>query len=130
MARDEDFKERRRREEREAERGGAAPSAANIKKGAPPASGHLGDADQELGTLIAQIPPALEQLDGLYRMFVLGVEKRPPVERRAWVDAAAAKLMQLSKATPAARFRAQSVHASYISHRDLWDKMLKSKERG
>lgn len=120
MARDEDFKERRRREEREAEREVSQPDAA--KK--PEAS------DQALAALLAQIPPALEQLDGLYRMFVMGVEKRPPVERRAWVDAAAAQLIQLSKVTPAAKFRAQSVHASYLSHRELWDRMLKDKERG
>lgn len=120
--RDEDFRERRRREEREAER-----AAEETKLSTGPAR-HTHSVD-ELETLLAQIPPALEQLDALYRMFLTGVEKRPPVERRAWVDAAAKKLMQLMKSTPLSRFRAQSVHASYVTHRDLWEKMLKDKER-
>lgn len=134
MARDEDFKSRRRREEKEeAQREeltqGAPRPASGVRSrvGTAPARGGAVDS-ADIDALIRQVEPLLEQLNNLYAMYLSGHERRPPIEKRGLLDTLIARVMDGAKATPAVRFRVQTLYSSYLSHRDRWEKMLKQKE--
>ncbi len=131
MARDEDFKERRRREEKE-ERDRAelegTPQPARAVPGKPQADAPPPTGDTQ--TLFQQIEPMLEQLNNLYQMYANGVEKRPPTERRQLLETLITRVQESARATPALRFRLSTILASYQSHKDRWEKLLKAVEQG
>lgn len=87
------------------------------------------DDTEKLQKMIGEITPQLEQLNQLYRMYVNGVEKRPPIELRSRVEAQLQRLTTASKNTLSVRFQYQQLHSKYISYRDLWERMLKQFEK-
>jgi hypothetical protein len=134
MAKD-DLTRRRRREERN-ERDRA--EATITPKGRPgslgalkkPGSETTGAIPPRIEQLLDQVEPLIQQLHQLYNMFQAGVEKRPPVERRKQLDQLMATLTSSQKPSAVTRFRFTAVQASYLSHVELWERMLKKMERG
>lgn len=129
MARDEDLRSRRRREEREEEEA----KASALEKPNPRLGGSgVGAAidSHQLAELLARAEPMIEQLNNLYNMYVAGVEKRPPLEKRSQLDALVASLQNLHKPTAAQQFRWTTFYNHYLTHRDRWTKLLKDLEDG
>lgn len=96
-------------------------SPLNAKDGGPPLS--------SLQDLLDRIPPLIEQVNQLYNMYFSGAEKRPPVERRQYLDQCIAQLGAFPKPTQAAQFRATTLLQTYQTHKDRWDRLLKQRER-
>lgn len=129
MARDEDLKSRRRREEKEEEEAKAtALEKANPRLGGSGIGAAL-DSNQ-LAELMARAEPMIEQLNNLYNMYVAGVEKRPPLEKRSQLDALVTQLNNVHKATSAQQFRWQTFYNHYQTNRDRWTKLMKDLEDG
>ena len=119
----EDEAEREKEKEREsAEARAARPSA----KYAPPATAE----EVNVNELLLRVEPLIHQLDNLYRSFVIGLEKRPPVERRAHLDRTMETLALTNKNNATLQFRYKTLHARYMTHRERWDKILRDFEDG
>ncbi len=129
MARDEDLKSRRRREEKEEEDA----KARALEKPNPRIGGSgMGAAldSHQLAELMARAEPMIEQLNNLYSMYVAGVEKRPPLEKRSQLDALVLQLQNIHKPTAAQQFRWSTFFNHYQTHRDRWSKLMKDLEDG
>ena len=130
--RDDDWRKRREREdesEREFEskqvrsRGVEHPGRHGIET-------QSSDPTQKLIELMDRSGPMMEQLNNLYAMYLSGVERRPPIERRQVLDAVMQQISGLPRPTPALQFRVQTVLASYTAHKDRWDKLMRERENG
>jgi hypothetical protein len=88
------------------------------------------DPKQKLIELMDRSGPMMEQLNNLYAMYLSGVERRPPIERRQVLDALMQQISGLPRPTPALQFRVQTVLASYTAHKDRWDKLMRERENG
>lgn len=86
--------------------------------------------EEKFKKLFEQVEPLLEQLNNLYRNYVNGVEKRPPLERRKRLDQLITTLQMLPKSTSKMRFDFQMMFARYQTQSALWDKMLRKLEAG
>lgn len=80
--------------------------------------------------LLDRAEPLIEQLDNLYKIYLAGIEKRPPIERRTHLDRTMEMITMMAKPTRALQFRYNTLHARYVTHRDRWDKILKEREGG
>ncbi len=121
---DQDWRKKRERED-EAE---AEHLTRSLKKaGVPQVAG--GPPVSKLEDLIEKIPPLIEQVNQLYNMYLSGVEKRPPIERRQYLDQCIAQLGAFPKPTQAAQFKATTLLQTYQTHRDRWDRLLRAKEK-
>lgn len=80
--------------------------------------------------LMDRIEPLLEQVNMLYLQYVRGTEKRPPLERRKQLDQIMNTITLMGKPTQAIQFRYNSIHSTYVSYRDKWERMLKDLENG
>ncbi len=130
--RDDDWRKRREREdesEREFEskqvrsRGVEHPGRHGIET-------QSSDPTQKLIELMDRSGPMMEQLNNLYAMYLSGVERRPPIERRQVLDALMQQISGLPRPTPALQFRVQTVLARYPAHKDRWDKLMREREQG
>jgi hypothetical protein len=83
---------------------------------------------EELELLARQIEPLLEQLNSLYQMYLQGLEKRPPIEKRALLDRLLVQLNDLSKTNASIRFRSQTLVTSAHTRIELWNRQLKKFE--
>jgi hypothetical protein len=121
MARDDNpWKRLRDKEEEE--------SSTNPASGGKPISRPTGVSEIDL--LSGQILPMIEQVNGLYNMFVAGVETKPPLEKQKQLEKLIKSLHDEPKTTPALRFRATSVISSFMVHKDKWERLLKDIESG
>ena len=129
MAADDD---RRRREDKRAKED-EEDSSWNRKKSPPGGPSKRGDdapinqgdgGTEKVDELIKRAEPLIQQLNNLYAMYVAGVEKRPPIERRSQLDQIMVTLQLMSKPTPAYQFRYQTLLQSYVTHKERWEKML------
>jgi hypothetical protein len=84
----------------------------------------------QFAELIREAPILIEQLNHLYQQFINGVLSLPPREVRARLDHMMVVLMNDAKPTPTSRFQFSAVQASYASHCERWDKMLRGLESG
>jgi hypothetical protein len=80
--------------------------------------------------LLADIEPMIEQVNTLYRMFGAGVERLPPVQKRAQLQRLVDQLMGAPKPTPTIRFRVGADVGKYNTMREKWDKLMKDIESG
>jgi hypothetical protein len=131
--RDDDWRKKRDRED-ESERDfeqkrmrdrGIVPSGKGLAT-----EGLSSDPAQKLLELLDRSGPLMEQLNNLYAMYMAGVEKRPPIERRQVLESIMQQIAGLPRPTPAIQFRVQTVIASFNTHRDRWDKLLRDRENG
>ena len=84
----------------------------------------------EVEELLQKIDPLIEQLNNLYHMYLAGVEKRPPVERRRVLDSMVRKILDSNKQTLGVKFRASTLASRYQMHCERWDKQLRALETG
>ncbi len=80
--------------------------------------------------LMAQINEAdilVDRLSSLYNQWFSGVEKRPPVEVRARLEAMMHQISGAVKLTPALKFKYQGLLSKFQTYRDRWDKIIKQK---
>lgn len=133
MARDQSFDERRRQRELEDEEDKAQ---LELKKAGNPIAGRSGvsrSGDPAIDRLIEyyqRAEPMIEQLNNLYNQYVAGVDTHPPHERRKQLDQIMALLQGMAKPGPAYQFRYMTLNASYVTHRERWDRLMKDLETG
>ncbi len=84
----------------------------------------------ELEQYIQKAGFLIEQLNNLYQMFMLGVEKFPPVERRKQLEQMMLALQSASKTSPSLIFKFNGVQSRYVTYRDRWDRLLKDLDSG
>jgi Mg2+ and Co2+ transporter CorA len=131
MARDTSFDERRKQRELEDEDDRARQEARKSGNSPGKALARTGDAHTDkLLELFQRAEPLIDQLNSLYNQYVAGIEQRPPHERRKQLDELMATLQTMNKPTPAYQFRFTTLNASYLTHRDRWDRLIKDLESG
>lgn len=80
--------------------------------------------------MIERCDQLIERLNHLYRMYVNGVEKHPPREVRAQLEALIARLTQMNKAKVDAKFKYQTLSEKYALYSQRWERMLRGLEKG
>jgi hypothetical protein len=131
MAKEDDAWRRLREREDEADREISNEIEASLGKGGKGAdSTRTSLSGDKLDELIQRADVAIQQLNNLYNMFVVGVERFPPIERRGQLEQLVAALQSINKATPAALYKYNAIQSRFILHRDKWDKMIKDLESG
>ncbi len=101
--------------------GGRLGSPSFVPVGGPPASAE---------DLMRRAQPMIDQINGLYRQYSLGLEKFPPNVLRKQLESLLDQLQKAPKANPSEQFRANSLKSSYITYREKWDRLLKDIESG
>lgn len=121
MARDDEEADRikRRREREDEQESGGGPGA---KPGSP-----QGEKFEEL---LRRAEPMIERLGNLYNQYIAGVEKFPPIEQRKQLEQTMQTLMLMPKPTAGAQFKFSTIQATFVTHRERWDRMLKDLEAG
>jgi hypothetical protein len=138
MAKQDDDNWKRRRE-RELEQDEEETKVRELRKGTVAAPGR-GDfatlegstdrSNDKLEDLIHRADGMIEQVSNLYNMFAVGVEKLAPIERRKQLEQVMLSIQMMSKPTPSALFKANSIQSRYQSQRERWDKLLRDIESG
>lgn len=85
---------------------------------------------EKLDELIQRSDVLIEQLNNLYNMYVVGVEKSPPTERRKQLDQMMLSIQMSSKPTAAILFKCSGSLSRYNTHRERWEKMIRDLESG
>jgi ABC-type phosphate transport system auxiliary subunit len=134
MAKDQDDWRRRREredeEERERERERAEDASKKAKAGKGAGVVKEDAASQKLEEILERAETMIDQVHNLYRMFLVGVERIPPVERRKQLNQLMDTAALMGKATAAQRFRFSAIQSRYTAHTEQWDRMLKNLEAG
>jgi hypothetical protein len=86
--------------------------------------------DQDLDTLFLQVPNLMEHLNNLYNMYIAGVEKRPPIEKRKLLDRIKNAIVDAPKPTASSRFKSSVLTAQIQTGCEKWDKLLRALELG
>lgn len=86
-------------------------------------------AEESLATLVERCELLIERLNHLYRMYTNGVEKHPPREVRAQLDALMMRLAQMPKPKVDAKFRYQALSEKYTLYTGRWERMLRALEK-
>src|SRR4051794_35818707 len=128
MARDSSDPWQRQRQREEEEEEEKARDIAKGKVSADPTPKLVGgkmtvDATAErLEQWVSQAETMIEQLNNLYQMFIVGVERMPPKEKRKQLDALMNTLMIAHKPTQTWQFKFNNLNSRYVTYRDRWDK--------
>jgi hypothetical protein len=132
MADEDDVRRRRREREEEEEDERAKPGSAPASKTANKLGFSKPEAVpvEKFDEMIQRADVMIEQLNNLYKMFVVGVEKLPPNEKRKALDQLMYGLQIMSKPTPSANFKFSSIQSRYEANKERWEKMLKDLESG
>lgn len=128
MARDDDPWKRFREREQEDKSLNKKPSARNtgpIQKGEPAPS-----PKDPLSDSIHRAETMIDQINHLYQMYLAGVERTAPLERRKQLNELIAQMQNIPKPTPAASFRYTMIKSKYSSHCERWDRIMKEIESG
>ena len=135
MAAQQDWKKRREKELEElesdlrakAQKTGSGKAGAGKTKPGASASRAAPGSSASLEALLDRAGPLIDRLDSLYRQYLSGAEKRPPVEARRQLDECITQIQAQPRATQLLKFRTQSLLAHYQTYRDRWEKMLQKK---
>ena len=84
---------------------------------------------QSFETLVQKIEPLMNQIQHGYHMYLLGIEKTPPVERRHLLAKWMKVVQKMEKNTARMKFQWIALQSRYITHEERWDKMTKSLEK-
>jgi hypothetical protein len=79
---------------------------------------------------LEQAQTLIDQVGALLKMYVAGIERLPPTEKRKQLEAIIIQIQSAAKPTQAIQFRASTLLASYNTHRDKWDRTLRDLETG
>ena len=85
---------------------------------------------EKFDDLILRASPMIQQVNNLYNMFALGVEKAIPQVRREQLDQLMVAIQMAHKPTQASLFKFHTIQAQYFVHKEKWEKMLKDVENG
>ena len=88
--------------------------------------------DEPQPSSISDLEAELETLHALYRQFFTGVERRPPLEKRASFEARMTRTqfaLTHTSSGSALRFRWVQLSQRAQTYRDLWERELKKRER-
>ncbi len=87
-------------------------------------------ATEKLLELMDRAQPLIVKTHNLYNMYRTGALEVPPNESRKQLDTLLETISLMAKPTEALRFRYNSLHSRYVTHRDRWDKLVKGVESG
>jgi hypothetical protein len=131
MARDQDDSRKRQRErEREDERDAEERAIRQARASGVSASEANKIVGDKFTELILRVEPMMEQLNNLYNMFVSGMEKVAPIEKRKQLDQMMLNIQNMPKYNPSQLFKSNNIHSKYVSYRDRWDKLMRDLEDG
>lgn len=82
----------------------------------------------ELHSMIKQATAEIERVHQLYQKFLAGVDKVPPIQARANLDALVTTIEKSSKMTAATQFQTQTLMSRVRTYREKWDKLMKARE--
>ena len=88
------------------------------------------DNSAKIDELLRRAQPLIEQINSLYTMFMTGVERLPPLEKRKQLDMMMTQLQSTPKPNQTYGFKAGSVHTHYTTMRDRWDRIVRDVESG
>lgn len=124
--RDDDAWARRRRREREDAEAQAATKEQKSKRPGAPVQVSRDDLPQ----LLTTAEQLIDQVEALYKQFILGLTERPPHEKRRQLEKILESIFKAPRTNPALQFRIGSLNAHFLTHRDKWDRQLKELETG
>jgi len=133
MARDDDWRAKREREEEKEQEWENAKSkkqdggSSTLGGGRP----QIPDGGSEkLDELIERGEPLIEQVNNLYNQYFSGAERLPPVERRKQLDQLMQTIQLMAKPTAGIRFKCEALLNQYNTYKDRWERMLRDLESG
>lgn len=85
---------------------------------------------QQIDELIQKIEPLIEQVNNLYQMFISGIERLPPNEKRKQLEALLHQLQNIPKPNQTYHFRVSTLNAHLSTLRDRWDRLIRDLESG
>jgi hypothetical protein len=86
--------------------------------------------DQILIDLLSKCEVMMEQITNLYGMWIQGMERMPPNERRRHLEDMLLKIQAAPKPSANLRFRVSEFLNKYSTYKDKWDRILKDVESG
>jgi hypothetical protein len=89
-----------------------------------------GIGSEKLDEMLTRADTLIDQLNNLYNMFISGVEKLPPVERRKQLDQTILSIQMTNKPTASLSFKSNGVLSKYSTHAERWDKLIRDLENG
>ena len=84
----------------------------------------------KIDELVERAEPLIEQVNSLYGMYLSGLEKLPPNERRRQLETLMTQLLQMHKPNSAYKFRIETVNAKFNLFREKWDRIIRDLESG
>jgi len=117
------IRERREEEDRQEEAERASRGESSPKPGAQATA-------QAVDAILGQIDPIVDQISNLYQMYLSGIERLPPIEKRKLLDGHLAQLYSASKSGTASQFRIQAATTKIRTHIDRWDRLMRDLESG
>lgn len=130
MAKDDDAWKRYREREDEAEKTGSLSLYQKRVQGANPATAQATYSTEKLDKYIEQAGTLIDQVNNLLKMYLAGIERLPPQEKRKQLDALIAQIQSSGKPTQASQFRVSTLMATYNTHKDKWDRTMRDLESG
>jgi len=86
--------------------------------------------DSVLIDMLTKCEVMMEQITNLYGMWIQGMERMPPNERRRHLDDLILKIQAAPKPTANLRFRVTEFQNKYSTYKDKWERILKDVESG
>jgi hypothetical protein len=80
--------------------------------------------------LLRRAEPMIAQLNTLYTMFITGVERLPPLEKRKQLEQIMATLQSTPKPNATYGFRVNTLNTHFLTMRERWDKQIRDVESG
>lgn len=90
----------------------------------------LSDIPDHFLHLLQQAESLIDQINNLYQMYAVGVERLPPLEKEKVLDRTFLNAQSMPKPTPATRFRFSSLQGRYTSFKERWAKLIKDIDSG
>jgi hypothetical protein len=94
------------------------------------ASRERADPGAKIEELLHRAEPMIEQINNLYNMFVAGVERLPPTERRKTLEELMMMLQNMQKPNATYQFRVSTLNIRFVTMRERWDRLMRDLESG
>lgn len=97
---------------------------------ATPGGSSTAPSSEKIEDLMHKADVLIEQLGQIYQMYYVGIEKRPPTEKRAFLENLIIKIQNAPKPISATQFKWGTLQSKFNVHKEKWDRMLKDIENG
>lgn len=134
MADSDDAWKRRREREKERDEEDQKDSSfdkrkpASVQRFNDESSGNL--STEQIIERMSRAEQLIEQLNNIYNMYVSGIERNPPIDRRKQLDELMLGLQLVAKPTQSLQFRFDTALSRFRSYRNRWDRLLRDLESG